>query len=547
VWKFRNDIHNSDDCDEAWTAYNPADSVKVEEAYKDLRVAHLGKYIVSTQTMVQYLQSDLSKQRRVKRSIEPLDPPILNEDGVVEAFALRKRHRVEGGSFVQPEHNLSSRSTFPVPGHARLPTKDPPRVAKLAMDPQPAGIPPPVPPGYAPHFVRATGGRCVVVAPDTAMAASPTVINAIRGVLAHVPEVNRAPLRDAAVLMEPTRRWLLELGRPPDQKGCAITLQTPLAELHGSKKIPLSTSCTRTVALLQALATKALVTYVGERPNPFLLRNESMTPEQHLRTQMCVISGPVMILYDGSYSPLSVPPTVYVCSVPGINFAYSSVDVKNFTQLDSRHPMTPRLIPDKPKVLARMRLIWHHILQVMDVKHHVDYAVLCGIGCGAFKGKFGATIPMLWGKALAHVLCSSSTVLSHIRAVFIALPTFGYDDNVSGFVHGMNSVLHRRAQGHRFPFVVAVEDVSMVDTAIFLSKQSCSGGDTAARIGLLNPSDVQAMRHGWIGMYWDGGHIALEEVLAMQTTLLTHHVGLNPSLYSDESRMEKMEAIQPDM
>ena len=54
------------------------------------------------------------------------------------------------------------------------------------------------------------------------------------------------------------------------------------------------------------------------------------------------------------------------------------------------------------------------------------------------------------------------------------------------------------------------------------------------RLGIMNPSDVVALRRGNIGMYWDGGHVALEEVMAVQTTILLHHRGVNPTLFTDK-------------
>eukprot|EP00995_Heteronema_vittatum_P002015 NODE_1287_length_1009_cov_288.404167_g894_i0.p2 GENE.NODE_1287_length_1009_cov_288.404167_g894_i0~~NODE_1287_length_1009_cov_288.404167_g894_i0.p2 ORF type:complete len:155 (-),score=55.90 NODE_1287_length_1009_cov_288.404167_g894_i0:157-621(-) len=79
--------------------------------------------------------------------------------------------------------------------------------------------------------------------------------------------------------------------------------------------------------------------------------------------------------------------------------------------------------------------------------------------------------------------------------------------------------------------VVLLEDKSMVALADHLARQGLTAG-------LLNPSDVQAVRQGYIGMYWDGGHIALEELLAMQTTLLLQHRGINPELYTDPKRVQ---------
>ena len=54
--------------------------------------------------------------------------------------------------------------------------------------------------------------------------------------------------------------------------------------------------------------------------------------------------------------------------------------------------------------------------------------------------------------------------------------------------------------------------------------------------GFLNPSDVQAVRQGFMGMFWFNGHIALEELLAVQTTLLLQHVDVNPSAWTTPSK-----------
>ena len=51
------------------------------------------------------------------------------------------------------------------------------------------------------------------------------------------------------------------------------------------------------------------------------------------------------------------------------------------------------------------------------------------------------------------------------------------------------------------------------------------------RAGIVNPSDVVALRTGSIGMYWDGGHVALEEVLFTQLLLCIQHRDLNEGLY----------------
>lgn len=64
--------------------------------------------------------------------------------------------------------------------------------------------------------------------------------------------------------------------------------------------------------------------------------------------------------------------------------------------------------------------------------------------------------------------------------------------------------------------------------------------------GILNPSDVLALRNGTMGVFWDEGEdIALEEVLAVQTTLLLQHVGINPSIFTPENvqRVEEPDGL----
>ena len=51
-----------------------------------------------------------------------------------------------------------------------------------------------------------------------------------------------------------------------------------------------------------------------------------------------------------------------------------------------------------------------------------------------------------------------------------------------------------------------------------------------SRSGILNPADAEAVRNGRMGMYWTGYHIALEELVAVQTTLLLQNIDVNPDM-----------------
>ena len=49
--------------------------------------------------------------------------------------------------------------------------------------------------------------------------------------------------------------------------------------------------------------------------------------------------------------------------------------------------------------------------------------------------------------------------------------------------------------------------------------------------GFLNPADVVALRTGFMGMDWDDGPVAFEQIVAMETTLLLQYIGANPEAW----------------
>ena len=351
----------------------------------------------------------------------------------------------------------------------------------------------------------------------------------VKNLISSVPDMSTMSLATAADKMRrPTRWWLGQLGRPRSDKGLELNMPAPIDLLVQTADVKLSEKFQCQVQQLVKLADAALVTSAGPLPKKLLLpytekdfAGTKMPAAEQTASQLLMISGPVYILYDGSYNAIPDPPVVTLCSIPGINFAYSSADIDMFTTREEADG--PRVI-DKVAALTRMKSIWSHVLTVLDTIQKVEYPVLCGIGCGAFKGKYGSQVPRLWASALAHEL--QYRKFTNISAVFISLPTFGTDNNYAPFKMVLSKAHEEKA--FMTPAIV-VEDASMMDIAIQLSRNK-------KRTGILNPSDVQALRHGWIGMYWDDGHIALEEIIGMQTTALLQHVGLNPKLYTDETR-----------
>ena len=173
-------------------------------------------------------------------------------------------------------------------------------------------------------------------------------------------------------------------------------------------------------------------------------------------------------------------------------------------------------------LFPRMQQVWHTALAAMR-RQGVEYAVLSAIGCGAFRGPF-AEVPALWAAALRCVLEAagpSDGLPPHVVVCFPPFPADGY--NYCCFV--------RAFSGHRTGVPVELRrGVGMLEVAVWLRQRGCS-------VGLLNPSDVLAVRKGHIGMFFDGGgHLALEEILAVSTTALTMNRQLNPRLWDDGGR-----------
>lgn len=51
------------------------------------------------------------------------------------------------------------------------------------------------------------------------------------------------------------------------------------------------------------------------------------------------------------------------------------------------------------------------------------------------------------------------------------------------------------------------------------------------RTGILHPSTAPAVRQGFLGGRWYKGPIGMEELLAVQTTVLLHHRDVNEDLW----------------
>lgn len=191
---------------------------------------------------------------------------------------------------------------------------------------------------------------------------------------------------------------------------------------------------------------------------------------------------------------------------------------------------------DKREFTVRGRIdfrkVFGHICEIMYVafqammRYQVAVPVLSAIGCGAFRHGYdnSVQVPALWAAAMACVLSRFSF---GFRCVVIALPTFR-ENNMKAFARTF------RKHAGQLPLPVLLsENHGMVSLALTVAER------WKLRPGILNPSDVVALRTGALGMYWRPGpsqHIAFEETLFVQTSLFAHHIDLNPALY-DASRV----------
>eukprot|EP01012_Entosiphon_sulcatum_P027669 TRINITY_DN33366_c0_g1_i1.p1 TRINITY_DN33366_c0_g1~~TRINITY_DN33366_c0_g1_i1.p1 ORF type:complete len:419 (-),score=82.28 TRINITY_DN33366_c0_g1_i1:7-1263(-) len=352
---------------------------------------------------------------------------------------------------------------------------------------------------------------------------NPESAGVVSAVIDNVPPIARTPLPQQAIKMRGRMRNFLKLlGRPPDESGIAIT-GIDLAALNDDKVFEMG-EFSLTGAEIKRLCQQAKITFVKDKVKPEeIITDQIDEGSVHSDSQFIAVSGPVYICFDNNLAVQPRPKaSVLTVSIPGINFAYSPADQEKFTVDDWNEDRTKkRRVVKQQAALLRMKQIYAHSFTVMQ-QSGVHYPCLSAIGCGAFKGPF-ADVPGLWARALFEVLSEHDY---GFRAVFDSLPTFGEDN----FTEFSNVFALLEGQGKQLKTaVVLLEDRSMVAIANHLAQANHNAG-------ILNPSDVQAIRQGRIGMFWDGGHVALEEILAMQTTLLLQHRGVNPALFSEPKR-----------
>jgi hypothetical protein len=262
--------------------------------------------------------------------------------------------------------------------------------------------------------------------------------------------------------------------------------------------------------LLELMKTTQL-TYLNDRHRADMqevvdaTRRDGRNELGDLHDSLCAVSGDVYIVVDPKLGTpiLHQKIRVFCVSIPGIDFAkglYRSHFTRDGTVND----------------LARVRMIhiWSHSMDLFQAAK-VEIPVLCAIGCGAFKGDVQGVV-MAYALALLSVLSFSDY---DMKAVCVSLPSPGHYEIFRHVFSHSNQC--------KVP-VILTKEHGMLDLALHLSRADF-------RAGILNPSDADAVLRGSIGMYWLGHHIAFEELLAVQTTLLLQHKDFDPIPWKNRS------------
>lgn len=205
---------------------------------------------------------------------------------------------------------------------------------------------------------------------------------------------------------------------------------------------------------------------------------------------------------------------------------------------------------DEETVLEQIRRTWWVTLRAFQ-QHRTEFPVLSAIGCGAFRGPF-LQIPSLWARGLAEVLgalrgiAESDPTRPYFKCVLVAFPHFPQDVyNQACFEAYFQPVNDWCVTIARERSMVHLADVLVNHPE--LSRSHMSAPSQLPRVGMLNPSDVYAVRQGHMGMFFDGddkiNSIALEEVLAVGTTVLTQNRYINRELWTKSNRWVEVEDV----
>lgn len=233
--------------------------------------------------------------------------------------------------------------------------------------------------------------------------------------------------------------------------------------------------------------------------------------ENFSNSQFVLVSGPVLIPFNNMNESIArdpeTTPMVQAYSIPGINLNYSASDQAAFAKEDTME------VNDAGRL--RMRQIVGHVFEKMK-QDNVKQPIMSAIGCGAFKLPVdgGRDAPRAMAQAMYDCLANNDY---GFEKVWISIPVFDDPTNNETFIATFNQLMQEKP----LKCPVAIANASMLSLA-----ETITRNEPNSKVGILNPSDAQAVREGKIAMYWNHGHIALEELLGLYTTMLLQQVAL---------------------
>ena len=253
---------------------------------------------------------------------------------------------------------------------------------------------------------------------------------------------------------------------------------------------------------------------------------QALTEVQHTEGHAMVVVGRIEALYTETCTPRAADQRfgLWCVSVPVINLE-NKLDSQRFLAANGSGL-------NEEAVQQEMRLKWRLVLLALG-DQGVQVPVVCPLGTPHDWDVHTPRMLALCAKALHDVWTSpwlQGTWERYFqRTVIVACPQH---------FHGPQAYDVFRAQfPDSTPLGVAVTTREMLPVAEWASRPP--QGKQLNQTGIINPSAVEAMRYGCIGMSWHElpqGRVSPEAMLAVSTTLLFHHVSLCPMGWSDQKK-----------
>lgn len=259
-----------------------------------------------------------------------------------------------------------------------------------------------------------------------------------------------------------------------------------------------------------------------------------LSPIQTIQTDSIAVVGPVHIMFDHNlkskpFDPKMDPITMVSIAAPDVSKNGSEIRKYYVEEENKLSQLQSNIRVDKlDEMKMRLKHIWCHVTHCYE-KNKIFCASFSALGCGAFRGrgpKAVKNLPKLYAEALKEVLTEFN--FQHLKVIFVAIPRFTPNDHEN--FDAFQKVFEN--PGELNVTVVITPYHGMVDLILTASN---SENYNTYKYGILNPSDVVGTRCGYLGNGFDRVYYALEEILALQTTLLAGHRDICTSLWKHQN------------